>query len=311
MGKRAAVTIEYGTMDRSCHTKIYRDDDDEPPEDRMLLKISQNEELGPTKGSIFIVCVLLSFVIPAMVWKNAGLLSPSASLLFASSRPNIRMRTSTDDALGENQMKRSILLLRHAKSSWKDYDPASTDDFDRPLNLRGKQAAKRLGRYLQNHAVVIPDQIYASPSARTQSTLHYVQQSWAWNVPVQFDPLLYDLAMNVNDDDDEDEYRSFLRRRLDPRDRRVLVVGHNPAIGAFANRLLGSTKANSTDPRSVVIPEFPPGTFCEIQWNVKDDSSTENNERDWSQILTTPGELVYFITPDVTLQDERKEKTPY
>ena len=208
-------------------------------------------------------------------------------------------------------MKRSILLLRHAKSSWKDYDPARTDDFDRPLSLRGKQAAKRLGRYLQNHAVVIPDQIYASPSARTRSTLHYVQQSWAWNVPVQFDPLLYDLAMNVDDndnDDDEDDYHSFLRRRLDPRDRRVLVVGHNPAIRVFANRLLGSTKANSTDPRSVVILEFPPGTFCEIQWNVTVDNSIENNERDWSQILTTPGELVHLITPDVTLQNERKEK---
>ena len=40
---------------------------------------------------------------------------------------------------------KALLAMRHAKSSWKD--PA-TDDHDRPLKKRGRDAAPRMGRLL-------------------------------------------------------------------------------------------------------------------------------------------------------------------
>ncbi len=40
---------------------------------------------------------------------------------------------------------RTLYLLRHAKSSWKD---DSLRDFDRPLKDRGREAAKRMGKQL-------------------------------------------------------------------------------------------------------------------------------------------------------------------
>jgi phosphohistidine phosphatase len=42
---------------------------------------------------------------------------------------------------------KTLLLLRHAKSSWKDTD---LDDHDRPLNKRGKRDAPRMGQLLKD-----------------------------------------------------------------------------------------------------------------------------------------------------------------
>lgn len=39
-----------------------------------------------------------------------------------------------------------LLLLRHAKSSWKNKE---LDDHDRPLNKRGKMEAIKMGEYLK------------------------------------------------------------------------------------------------------------------------------------------------------------------
>jgi phosphohistidine phosphatase len=46
---------------------------------------------------------------------------------------------------------KSVLILRHAKSSWKD--PELTDH-DRPLNKRGKRDAPRIGQLLKNEHLV-------------------------------------------------------------------------------------------------------------------------------------------------------------
>ena len=60
---------------------------------------------------------------------------------------------------------KSIFLLRHAKSSWKD---DSVDDFDRPLTKRGRRAAAAIGTYLAD-AGLVPAQILCSSSQRTRN----------------------------------------------------------------------------------------------------------------------------------------------
>ena len=62
-------------------------------------------------------------------------------------------------------MKR-LYLVRHAKSSWKDPD---LDDFDRPLNKRGKRDAPLMGQKLRQ-ADVRPDLIVSSPAKRAAKT---------------------------------------------------------------------------------------------------------------------------------------------
>ena len=41
---------------------------------------------------------------------------------------------------------KTLTLLRHAKSSWHDDVPR---DFDRPLNKRGRKAARTIGREMK------------------------------------------------------------------------------------------------------------------------------------------------------------------
>lgn len=62
-------------------------------------------------------------------------------------------------------MKR-LYLIRHAKSSWADM---SLDDFDRPLNKRGKKDSPDMANRLHLKDVH-PDLIVASPAKRAKKT---------------------------------------------------------------------------------------------------------------------------------------------
>src|SRR6266511_5147806 len=61
---------------------------------------------------------------------------------------------------------KTLLLLRHAKSSWKHPELA---DHDRPLNKRGNRTAPLMGALLQDEDL-IPDLILCSSAARTHNT---------------------------------------------------------------------------------------------------------------------------------------------
>ena len=54
--------------------------------------------------------------------------------------------------------KKILLILRHAKSSWKNND---IPDHDRPLNKRGKNQGSKMGKLLKKLDLV-PDHIISS-----------------------------------------------------------------------------------------------------------------------------------------------------
>ena len=62
---------------------------------------------------------------------------------------------------------KSVLMLRHGKSSWKD--PELTDH-DRPLNKRGKRDAPRIGALLKNEHRA-PEVIISSTAIRARATV--------------------------------------------------------------------------------------------------------------------------------------------
>ncbi len=65
---------------------------------------------------------------------------------------------------------KTLLLLRHAKSSWND---PSLADHDRPLKKRGRKAAPRMGRWLQENGLR-PDCVLCSTATRARETLQLV-----------------------------------------------------------------------------------------------------------------------------------------
>ena len=61
---------------------------------------------------------------------------------------------------------KQLILIRHAKSDWDD---PSLDDFDRPLNGRGKRDAPLMAERLRDKDIKI-DQFIASPAKRARKT---------------------------------------------------------------------------------------------------------------------------------------------
>ena len=85
-------------------------------------------------------------------------------------------------------MKR-LLLLRHAKSS---RDNPALEDRERPLNERGKEAAKQMGRLLREEGLV-PDLIVSSTAVRAgrrewmaPEAAAFDEATGAWSDPARY-----------------------------------------------------------------------------------------------------------------------------
>ena len=82
---------------------------------------------------------------------------------------------------------KTLLILRHAKSSWKQPGFA---DHDRPLNRRGNRDAPRVGLLLRRQALT-PDLIVSSTAERARATAVQVAESVVYGSPVELDRQLY------------------------------------------------------------------------------------------------------------------------
>ncbi len=128
---------------------------------------------------------------------------------------------------------KTLLLLRHAKSSWED---AGQFDHDRPLNSRGKRDAPRIGKLLADEALV-PDVILASSACRAQMTAATVAEHCGFAEEVGRCPEFY-LAS-------PEAYIATVATL--PEDvHRVLVVGHNPGMNLLLQALTGNSETFPT-----------------------------------------------------------------
>ncbi|NJD59730.1 MAG: hypothetical protein C3F13_18765 [Anaerolineales bacterium] len=112
---------------------------------------------------------------------------------------------------------KTLLLLRHAKSSWKQPE---LNDHERPLNKRGKKEAPKVGEYLKANDLV-PDLILSSTARRAHDTAQAVAEESGYAKEIE---LYQDLYLS-----DTDCYLDILQRLPDTATR-VLVVGHNPDL---------------------------------------------------------------------------------
>jgi phosphohistidine phosphatase len=115
----------------------------------------------------------------------------------------------------------TLLLLRHAKSSWAD--PA-LPDVERPLAPRGEKAARSIARYLLEKRVR-PDLVLCSTSRRTRQTFEAIEPSLGRDVPVEYERELYGSSA--------EELLARLRNVPDGIVT-LLVLGHNPGLHDLA-----------------------------------------------------------------------------
>jgi phosphohistidine phosphatase len=112
---------------------------------------------------------------------------------------------------------KELLILRHAKSSWKNSELA---DHDRPLNKRGKREALRVGKLLQDESM-LPDLILSSTAQRARDTVQAVIQECSFDGEVDYRRELYQADADIIIE---------LLTTLDEDVMCVMVVGHNPEL---------------------------------------------------------------------------------
>jgi len=159
---------------------------------------------------------------------------------------------------------KTLYLIRHAKSSWKD--PKLTD-FDRPLNKRGKKDAPFMADFLARE-IEKPDLIISSPANRALTTAKIFADTF--NYPqecIKTDKRIYEAGR-----DSHFEVISGIRAA----DNQVMLLGHNPDITWLAENLSGQSFGN--------IPTC--GIVC-LQFNISD----------WAEVKSQPGQLKFYQYP--------------
>jgi len=121
---------------------------------------------------------------------------------------------------------KSLLILRHAKSSWKDLD---LTDHDRPLNKRGKGDAPLMGGLLKREHLV-PDTIISSSAIRARDTAEAVAKASGYKGEINSNSSLYAAEPQA--------YIDALHEISDGH-ARALIIGHNPGLEELVEMLTG------------------------------------------------------------------------
>lgn len=164
-----------------------------------------------------------------------------------------------------------LFLLRHAKSSWDD--PALSD-FERPLNIRGRASAPTMGRHMADHSL-LPDVILCSSARRTRETLAGLLPHLTGDMEIRLMKAIYTSS--------EGTYVPLLRK-AGGEAKRLLLIGHNPAIQETALALIGHGNPAFIEE---IRGKFPTAGLAVI------DLPTD----DWSALAPGSGRIVAFFRP--------------
>lgn len=149
---------------------------------------------------------------------------------------------------------KTLLLLRHGKSSWTD---TSLTDHDRPLKKRGREAAKRMGQLIQELDLV-PDHILTSSAVRATATAKLAAIEAKFDDEVEVVPVLYHA--------DPSAFAAIVSRVSNQFDR-VLIVGHNPGMEDWLDRLIGHVETFPT--AALARIELPVDSWLDLSLNTR------------------------------------------
>lgn len=161
---------------------------------------------------------------------------------------------------------KSLLLLRHGKSSWTE---ASLADHDRPLKKRGVEASKRMGRWLLDNNLV-PDCVLTSSATRAVTTAQLASDAMQFSGTTDVIPELYHA---------EPETLAAVTAQVAENFNRVLIVGHNPGLESWLARLIGRHEV------------FPTAALALIELPIESWQSFSLDTRGTLQGLWRPKEL--------------------
>ena len=169
---------------------------------------------------------------------------------------------------------KTIFLLRHGKSDWKD---PSLSDYERPLKGRGVKDARSVGEFLASLKMG-PDVFLSSPAERARRTAEVV----AACVSLSPRRIMWEKSIYGGSPDD------ILRLLMSLSDdiEAPLIVGHNPMLEHAAVALLIGGVENDIPTSPIRIPTA--GLVC-----------LEHDAADWKSLGPGGCVLRWMINPKI------------
>jgi len=165
---------------------------------------------------------------------------------------------------------RKLLLLRHAKSAWPD-----VADHERPLARRGRRDAPFAGRWLRA-AGLVPDCVVCSTARRARETWQLAAAELDASAAASFDQRVYGAAADELLD---------LARGSAPGARRLLIVGHDPAMQQLT-LALASASTDDADTLDRVRDKFPTAAIAVLEFTGT-----------WQELGPARARLINFVVP--------------
>lgn len=164
---------------------------------------------------------------------------------------------------------KQLILMRHAKSSW---DEAEARDIDRRLSERGIDASGWMGKWLVSEHL-IPDQAIISSAARCLETWALVADCFPEKPDTVIEPHLYSAT--------PDDMLAVIREKA--KGERVLILGHQPTIGAMA-----AAMRIDPPPAHETFKKYPTAATTVLDLNIED----------WADASFGSTELNRYMTPN-------------
>lgn len=158
---------------------------------------------------------------------------------------------------------KTLLLLRHAKSSWEatDSSGAPLADHDRPLNKRGHRTAPRMGALMRQQGW-LPDLVIGSTAQRVKQTLDHLLPAAGYLGEVLLTPRIYlsgpeayisvirrigsQLLVSRLDESSGDEAEPTSTKIRLHEAQTLLVSGHNPDLEDLISECSGAQERMPT-----------------------------------------------------------------
>ena len=145
---------------------------------------------------------------------------------------------------------KTLILMRHAKSSWKHPE---LKDHERGLNKRGKKEAPQMGTLLKDNELV-PQRILTSTAERSRMTAQAVVEAMHYTGDVSYLDALYMAEPEI--------YLELLSLMPDEVER-ILVIGHNPGLEGLLQILSGRVESLPTS--AVAYLSLPIRSWKEVR----------------------------------------------
>jgi phosphohistidine phosphatase len=160
---------------------------------------------------------------------------------------------------------KTLLLVRHAKSSWNDAD---ISDIDRPLKRSGVKDAIEVSEKLKS-LKISPDILITSPAVRAMTTALIFARTLNYQYNrIVINEMVYDFSKDT---------LLPLLRNIDDKYDVAMLVGHDPAFTYLLNDLTGKA-----------FEKMSTATVAKINFGVKH----------WQKITSGKGKLLFLESPE-------------